>query len=243
MKHDDEYKDEELPVKASGKGFYVALAVCLVAVCGVAVATFAGGLSKAEPQTQTTRALITTTAVQQVVIPATDVKDDRTTTTAMKTTASVPQTTTTAGEALFVFPASNTVVLPYSAELIYSETLGSWNTHNGVDFAAEAGSTVKAPAGGTVKQIYEDPLWGHVIEIDHGGKVISRCCGVTVQGIKVGDTVKAGQTIGTVSEIPCEIVGATHVHVEIVANDKYVDPLLLIRGKTVTAATTTVTSK
>ncbi len=247
MKYDQKYSDDDMPVKSGGKGFYIALAVCLVAVCGVAIATFVGGLSTDTPGTTTTATAATTTEVKQVAIPATDVKDDRTTTVATTTVRTTPIPTTTATTAtadLFVFPASNRVLLPYSESLIFSATLGSWNTHNGVDFAAETGAQIKAPADGTVTRIYQDGLWGDVIEIDHGGKVISRCCGVTAQGIKEGDTVKAGDVMGTASEIPAEILSDPHIHVEVLANDKYVDPLLLIRGETVTvttAATTAVT--
>ncbi len=245
MKFDPQYTNDDMPVKAGGKGFYIALAVCLVAVCGVAVATFVGGLSTDVPDKGSTTGTTKTTAVQQVVIPATDVKDDRTTTmtttttTVITTTSTAPMTTATtktAGE-LFVFPVSNRVLLPFSEDLLYSETLGEWNTHNGVDFAAENGQTVKAPADGKIKRIYQDGLWGDIIEIEHGGNVMSRCCGVKAQGVKEGDQVKAGDTIGTVGEIPAEIVSKPHVHLEVLANNKYVDPLLLIRGKTVTETT------
>ena len=236
-----EYREHEVNEKSGSKGFYVALAVCLVAVCGVAVATFAGGLSKKEPSGESTHHTTVTTAVP-VVNPATNVKDERTTTTTgVVTTTTAPKTTTTAPSGLFVFPVSNTVTQAFSDTPVYSETLGSWSTHNGVDFAAKAGEQVKAPADGTVKRIYQDGLWGDVIELEHGGRVISRCCGVKAQGIKEGDTVKAGSAIGVVSSVPAEVSDGEHVHLEILANDKYVDPLLLMQGKTVTAGTTVAT--
>ena len=92
MKYDHNYSDD-MPVKTSGKGFYIALAVCLVAVCGVAVTTFVGNLS-AEPATEgTTKITNATTAEQQVVIPATNVRDDRTTLTTTETPTTVATTT------------------------------------------------------------------------------------------------------------------------------------------------------
>ncbi len=236
MKYEDKFSDE-IPAAKGGKGFYIALAVCLVAVCGVAIATFVGGFSDTPaPLTDTQPSAITTKpSEQQVVIPATDVKDNRTTVitttpTAPRTTVRTTVVTTKASADLFVFPASNRVVQVYSDALVYSETLGEWTTHNGVDFAAEQGQSVKAPADGTVKRIFKDTLWGDAIEIDHGGKVISRCYGVKAQNVKEGQAVKAGSVMGTVSEIPAEIVGESHIHVEVLANDKYVNPLLLIRG-------------
>ena len=244
MKYDHQYTNDDMPVKTSSKGFYIALAVCLVAVCGVAVATFVGGLSTDTPATQTTEP--TPTTVVQAGNPADDVKDDRTTATtatttvtATTTTTAAVTTTTAAETALFVFPASNRVLTPYSESLIYSETLEEWCTHNGVDFAADNGQEIKAPADGTVSRIFQDALWGDAVEITHGGNVVSRCYGVKAKGIKEGQTVKAGNVIGTATTIPAEVLMKSHVHVEVLANDKYVDPLTLIRGDTVRVTTTT----
>ena len=232
MKNTEQYTDD-MPVKSSGKGFYIALAVCLVAVCGVAVSGIIGGLSADTPTPATTRKTVATTKVQQVVIPATNVTDDRTTATTVTTTTTAPTTTTTKAD-LFVFPASNQVLLPYSEDLLYSETLGSWNTHNGVDFLADTGSSVKAIADGTVTRVYHDGLWGDVVEIDHGGKIVSRYCGVEAKGVREGDAVKVGGVIGVVTDVPAEITEKAHLHLEVLSNGKYVDPLLLIRGDTIT---------
>ena len=234
MKNNTELNHDDMPKKSGGKGFYIALAVCLVAVCGVAVSGFISDLTNDPPKadvTGTTGAKKTTTGVQQVVIPATNVKDERTTTAAPVTKPTAPPTTQAAD--WFVFPATNRVLLGFSEELIYSETLDEWGTHNGVDFAAEQGTQVKAVGRGTVLGVYRDPLWGDVVEIDHGGKVISRCYGVKAKNVSVGQLVNAGDIIGTVGDIPAEVLGDSHIHLEIAANDKYVDPLLLIRGEAV----------
>ena len=238
MKNTERYTDDMPAKSGGGKGFYIALAVCLVAVCGVAVSGIVGGLSTEAPTPATTHKTIVTTKVQQVVIPATNVTDERTTVTTKPTTTVAPttMTTTTTAADLFVFPASNQVLLAYSEDLVYSETLGSWNTHNGVDFLADTGSLVKSIADGTVARVYHDGLWGDVIEIDHGGKIVSRYCGVEAKGIREGDVVKVGTTIGVISDVPAEITEKAHLHLEVLSNDKYVDPLLLIRGETVTVS-------
>lgn len=238
----DEYEKDDLPVKAGNKGFYIALAVCLVAVCGVAVASFVGGLSTDKPTPSTT----TTAPTTAVDNPAADVLDERptsttttmaptTTTTTVKTTAS---TTAAPSATLFVFPVSNQVLAPFSEDLVYSDTLGEWGTHNGVDFAAEKDQAVKAVADGTIKKVYHDALWGDVVEIQHGGNVLSRYYGVKIKDRKEGQSVKAGESIGTVTDIPAEILLKPHIHLEVLANDKYVDPLTLIRGDTVNVTTT-----
>ncbi len=243
MKYSDEFENEE-GKKAGSKGFYIALAVCLIAICGVAVTTFVSSLPTDEPDNvDATKgsATATTTSVQQVVIPATNVKDDRTTTVATTTT-----TATAKSEDLFVFPVSNRVLRAFSKMHYFSETLGEWVTHNGVDFEATEGDAVKAAADGTIAAIRQDALWGDVIEIKHDGNLITRYCGVTADTIEEGHRVQAGDVIGAISSVPAEVLDAAHLHMEVLVNGTYTDPLTLIKGQTVTvttAAATTTTTK
>ncbi len=239
MKYSDEFENEE-EKKGTSKGFYVALAVCLVAICGVAVTTFVGTLPTDEPETTDTtkKSTTATTSVQQVVIPATDIKDDRTTTAA-------PTATTTATEKaddLFVFPVSNRVLRAFSKNHYFSETLGEWVTHNGVDFEASEGDAVKAAADGKITAIRQDALWGDVIEITHEGNLITRYCGVTADAIAEGQSVQAGDTIGKLSAVPAEVLDGAHLHMELVVNGTYTDPLTLIKGRTVTVTTAPATT-
>lgn len=235
VKYSDEFETED-EKKGSGKGFYMALAICLIAICGVAVTTFVSTLPTDEPESvgQTTVSTTTTTkSVQQVVIPATDIKDDRTTTTVPTTTA----TQTTAAEELFVFPVSNRVLREFSKTHYFSDTLGEWVTHNGVDFEAKEGTEVKAAADGKITSIRQDALWGEVIEIEHDGNITTRYCGVTAISIAEGQSVKAGDVIGAVSAVPAEVLDAAHLHMEVLVNGTYTDPLTLIQGETVSATT------
>ncbi len=235
-----EYEPDNEPRK-NGKGFYWALAVCLLAVCGVAVSTVVNTLPKDDPQgmkNTTASPTTVTTAVQQVVIPATDIPDNRSTTTTTKKTTATTAVTTANTANLFVLPVSNSVVRKFSETHEYFKTLGEWRTHNGVDFLAKQGDVVKAAADGTVQSITEDVLWGDVIVIDHGAKRITRYCGAKAKDIKQGQTVKAGQSIGVVSSVPAEADEQSHIHLELLVNDKYVDPLTLIRAETVTVTTT-----
>ncbi len=242
MKYSDEFENEE-EKKSVGKGFYIALALCLIAICGVAVTTFVSTLSTDEPQTDDptkSTSPATTTSVQQVVIPATDVKDDRTTTVATMTT-----TQATKSEDLFVFPVSNRVLRAFSKSHYFSDTLGEWVTHVGVDFEASEGDKVKAAADGTITAIFKDALWGDVIEIEHEGNLITRYCGATADSVAEGQSVQAGDVIGVISVIPAEVLDPSHLHMEVVSNGTHTDPLTLIKGQTVnvtTAATTTTTA-
>ena len=112
---------------------------------------------------------------------------------------------------------------------MYNETLGEWRTHPAVDFKGAEGSQVKAISHGVVNNIYDDPMYGTIIEIDHGNKVTARYCGFNKETLEVekGDTVKEGQLLGYLGVIPCE-KEQSHLHFEILYQGKRVDPLELM---------------
>ena len=212
------------------KGFYIALALCVLAV-GVVAATslsYVFPLEQEEEETpSTTTAPTTATTTAQVVQnPVSNVPDLRTTTT-MPTT--MPTTTAVAPEELYVLPLSNEICAPFSkGELLYSETMGDWRVHNGVDFTGEEGQTVKAAAAGKITVIKEDVLWGHMIEIDHGFGIVTRYCGVAARGKQVGDVVKVGEVIGVLGTIPCEAEEGSHLHLEVLSEGKPLDAVEVI---------------
>ena len=72
----------------------------------------------------------------------------------------------------FVMPVKGDIINPFSnGELVKSETLGYWQTHDGVDIKAKAGTKVVAMTNGTVTKVIEDPLFGTVIIINHGNNI------------------------------------------------------------------------
>ncbi|MBQ9964504.1 MAG: M23 family metallopeptidase [Clostridia bacterium] len=232
MQHSDDFELEDK--KPTSRVFPIVLAICLIAVCGIAVTAFVNGVSTDEPIEPQTSASTTTTAsktVAQVVKPATDIPDDRTTTTTAPTAS---QTASTENTDLFVFPVSNRILNHFSATHVFSETLGEWVTHNGVDFEAQADAAVKAVADGEVMEISEDALWGNTVTLSHKGTVITRYCGVKTEKLQKGQKVSAGEPIGTVASVPAEVLMPTHLHLEMTVNGSYIDPLTVITGETIT---------
>lgn len=210
-----------------GRGFYVALAVCLVAVCGLAVTTFIDVLVQDPPESPTSEPTAPTQPAGQV---ATGVPDDRTTTTSPETTTTTTQPSsvdTVEPADLYVLPLTNEVLAEYSEQPVFSATMQSWRIHTGTDFKGEAGQAVKAVADGTIRQVYSDVLWGDCLVIDHGYGVQSLYCGVTTS-LAEGDTVKVGEEIGILSSIPCESLLPPHLHLEMRVGDKTVDPVKAI---------------
>ena len=131
----------------------------------------------------------------------------------------------------WTMPIEGEVFTPYSnGELVKSETLGDWRTHNGVDIMADKGKSVAAAAHGEVEEVIDDPLWGYVVEIEHPGDITARECGLDKNvTVKEGDEVKQGQMIGAVGHIPAESAMPEHLHLEVLKDDKYIDPLSLIK--------------
>lgn len=212
----------------SGKGFYVALTVCLLVIAGVAFVTFSEGiglLNDTEPDESDPG--------EHVVEPVTNIPDIRTTapTTAAPTAAQTTAPTTAApvqSDPLFVLPGSNEVVKAFSGSTpVFSNTMGDWRCHTGTDFGGNEGLTVKAVSDGTVLKVEEDASWGECLVIDHGFGVQSRYCGVTAS-VKEGDAVSTGDAIGTLAGVPCESADGCHLHLEITVDGNYADPVKTI---------------
>lgn len=123
-------------------------------------------------------------------------------------------------------PVSGRILNAYSGdELVYSSTLGDWRTHNGVDYAADRGAEVTAPAAGKVVETGTDDKWGPVVAIEDTSGRVWRVCGTTDAKVKKGDTVSAGQTIGKVGSVSCECAEESHIHLEVMEGEKYLDPI------------------
>ncbi|MBE6757535.1 MAG: M23 family metallopeptidase [Ruminococcaceae bacterium] len=220
-------------MKIRDKGFFVTMGVCILAVGAVAAVSLSYVLPREKdtvpPVTTTTTPTTAATTAQQVQTPVTDVPDLRTTTPITTTDAATVTTTEVPAADLYVLPLTNEVKKAFSnGELVYSETMQDWRVHNGTDFAGKEGAEVKAAANGTVKAIFEDTLWGNTVEIDHGFGIVSRYCGVSARGIKVGDSVRVGEPIGVLSAVPCEEADGAHLHLEILSSEKALDPVAVI---------------
>lgn len=118
------------------------------------------------------------------------------------------------------------VINPYSnGELVKNKTLNVWRTHDAVDLQGEKGSKVMAAADGTVLSILSDPLWGGIIEIKHSDGVVTSYSGVEPdKSLKKGASVKGGQKIGTLGEIPAEISAPAHLHFSMKKDGSWLNP-------------------
>ena len=109
-------------------------------------------------------------------------------------------------------------------ELVYNKTLGDWRTHNGIDYAAREGEAVPSPVDGSVVLAGADGSWGPVVAVKDSAGRVWRLCGVASPKVKEGDTVSAGQVLGTVGSVSCECAEESHLHLEVKQGDSSLDP-------------------
>ncbi len=123
---------------------------------------------------------------------------------------------------------SEKVKKEYSEEAVYSETMGDYRAHTGVDFAADIGENVTAMSDGVVDSIYKDDMLGNVIKVTNGNFSIYYCGVSDTMYCVEGGQVTRGDIIGKVGEIPCEKDDGMHLHIEVRVGDKTIDPLTVI---------------
>lgn len=133
---------------------------------------------------------------------------------------------------VFAYPVKGDIITDYAKDkLVYSNTLGEWVTHLGVDIKASKTTVVTASADGTVKSIKNDPRYGLTVVIEHVNgfsTVYSNL--LTAEFVSVGEKVKAGQTIGTVGNTASfEILDESHLHFEILKNGEQIDPNMYLK--------------
>jgi len=105
---------------------------------------------------------------------------------------------------------------------------GKEKFHEGVDIAAPSGTPIKAAAGGKVIFSGQRAGYGNVVELDHGGGVITRYGHNAANLVSAGDEVAAGQAIALVGNTG-RSTGA-HLHFEVRKAGKPINPETLLGG-------------
>ncbi|MCC8073254.1 MAG: M23 family metallopeptidase [Clostridiales bacterium] len=133
--------------------------------------------------------------------------------------------TNTPYKSFYKYPCEETVINGYTQELVLNETMGDYRSHTAVDFKASAGSKISAINDGLVLSVTKDSLLGKVVEIDHGGKLVAKYCGLDTVNVSEGDYVTIGQAIGTLGTVPFEADSESHLHFETTVDGNVVNPL------------------
>lgn len=130
-----------------------------------------------------------------------------------------------------IMPVTGEISHPFSnGELVKSETLGVWKTHDGCDILCDLGTEVKSMSEGVVKEIKEDPLWGVYVIVEQGNGLDVQYCGLAKElNVKAGQAVKQGEILGKTSDTnQCEILQQPHLHLAVKQGGKWIDPMSVI---------------
>ena len=165
----------------------------------------------------------------------TTLKNEETKTSTNTTTSEAEVETTKVEEKVenptFEKPVEGTVVKEFAKDnLVYSNTLKEWTTHNGVDIEAEKTTVVKTAAEGKVKAIKNDPRYGLTVVVDHANGFQTIYANLlSTEFVVEGEELERGQAIGTVGNTATfEIADNAHLHFEILKDGEYLDPELYI---------------
>jgi murein DD-endopeptidase MepM/ murein hydrolase activator NlpD len=112
-------------------------------------------------------------------------------------------------------------------------------THTGVDWAAPFGTPIFAAGNGSIDEIGVKGGYGKYVRIRHANGYQTAYGHMTAfaRGLNVGSRVRQGQIIGFVGS--SGLSTGSHVHYEILVNDRFVDPMRikLPRGRVLDGTT------
>ena len=210
-----------------GKGAYIALAMCLVAVGMIAFITLLTPRQTTEPVEDNTP------VVQADPGPTAPVNKPE-----VVEVVPAPAETPPAPEPeeipepedlvpTVVSPLDGTTVTVFSmTELLYDETMADWRTHNGMDIQAGEGDAVKTAADGVVKSVEKDELMGVTVVIEHAGGYTTQYSSLQEDPpVAVDQQVKSGEIIGYVgSTAAAESSMGPHLHFSVSKDGQVIDP-------------------
>ncbi len=132
--------------------------------------------------------------------------------------------------AQFTLPVSGKLQKTHDTSIqVYSNTMGDYRVHIGLDIATEAEAPVYAAADGTVEKIWTDAMMGHCIAITHADDTVTvykNLAKAFPAGVAAGATVKQGQEIGSIGDSAViEMADEPHLHFEMTVGGLSVNPL------------------
>lgn len=209
-------------LKLGGRGYYIALALCLVAAGTIGYFALQDRPVTLEQQTPApaVKPEVTITPTQPVLQPSPLVLPDPEPAEPVISEPAelLPQV---------VSPLDGTTVTVFSmTELLYDPTMGDWRTHDGIDVQAQEGAAVKTAASGVVQSVTDDELMGTTVVIQHDGGYTTRYSSLQPDvPVQQGQTVSAGDVIGCVGTTSAaESEMGAHLHFSVSLDGAVIDP-------------------
>lgn len=95
--------------------------------------------------------------------------------------------------------------------------------HTGVDIAARHGAPIGAAESGRVVHAGWGGGYGRMVDIDHGGGVVTRYAHMSSIAVSVGKNVERGELIGYVGSTGNS--SGPHLHFEVIVNGRQLNPM------------------
>ena len=130
-------------------------------------------------------------------------------------------------ENVMSWPVRGEVIMDYSMDkTIYYPTLQEYKCNPSILIQSEEGTDVAAAFSGTVADVYHDAQLGTVVEMSLGNGYEAYYGQLENVDVAVGDTVRQGQIIGTVST-PTRFysIEGSHLNFRVTRDGEPVDPL------------------
>lgn len=204
-----------------GKGYYIALIACAAAI-GISGYVYYSNTGEENTLSDPGTPVVATDTAQATQSTA------ATRSAAAESAQTATQATQpTTGKLSTCAPVEGTTVAEYAMEVLsYNETTRDWRVHDGVDIAAETGTTVCAAADGEVYTVYEDTEMGMTVVIRHDGGYTTKYSSLAqTVTVSAGDTVQMGDPIGAVgTSALMETALGDHVHFSVAKDNEDMDP-------------------
>ena len=141
-------------------------------------------------------------------------------------------------EAMLALPVTGLMFKGHDATLqVYSNTMGDYRVHLGVDIATEPEAPVFAAADGEVAKVWNDSMMGTCVAVSHKDDTMTIYKNLArdlSEGIAVGAKVERGQKLGLVGDTAViEMADEPHLHFEVTVGGISVDPLKYFSEKDV----------
>jgi len=219
----------------SGKGYYVVLFLCVLAIAVSGYVIFSGKDETLPAEPEKEIGLEAESEKETAAEAASRPEKAGESRTEERTSAPVKppeeKAEEVSAEPAWSKPVEGAVTRSFSGDaLVYNPTLSDWRTHNGVDLSAAAGAEVRAIGKGVVTRVGEDGLSGVSVTVEHAGGYTAVYANLDPDvPVKPGDDVEAGSVIGKIGgSMTTEASDAPHLHLEILKSGKLIDPLSLI---------------
>jgi murein DD-endopeptidase MepM/ murein hydrolase activator NlpD len=218
----------------NGKGFYVALGICMIAV---GVSAFAAidkvgtAPSTAESSNVAQKVEDGSSGDTEANKEITNIPDEREESTLNISSESEQVTSVESAvkpvAKYFVFPVVGEVIKKFSStELQYSVTFNDMRLHTGIDIKADEGSAVNSAGEGVVTEILNDENLGYTVKVDHGNGIIGVYAGLAKSvAVEENEYIASGTNLGALGTVNNECLDAAHLHLEFYKDGVAVDPL------------------